>query len=409
MSALRIGYFLETVSRQGGGFQQSLSTINAIANAMPEYELVVLTPHRDNILMLRSAGLRTELYSAGWRGQLDGIQGLSLPLGYALDFVRGLGFRRLGRNLDFRLKELGIDIAIFNVYTTALRLADHPYVVTVWDLCHLDLPEFPGVSLSRQFERREAALRTALPKAVAVVANCASESERIARIYDVEPKRIIVLPFLPSTAVRRHVKGRGTSTLEAVRARYGLPQDYVYYPAQFCADKNHIYLLDALVAAEAKYGLRLHVVFTGSDTGNRVHVEQYVRRSGLTERAHFLGFVEEGEVPAIYEGARALTMPTYGGPTNLPPLEAAAMGCPVVYSDLPEFRRFMGDAALYCDLKDPQSMADQLNALLTDRLLVERLRQAGQRMVAELGEHQYAGALKPIMDDFAYIRRRWGR
>ena len=409
MSALRIGYFLETVTRQGGGFQQSLSTINAIADAMPEYEVVLLTPHRDNISMLRSAGWRAELYSAGWRGKLDGIQALSLPLDYAFDFLRGLGFRRLGRNLDFRLKELGVDIAIFNVFTTALRLADHPYVVTVWDLCHRDLPEFPGVSLGRRFERREASLRMALPKAVAVVANCDSESERIARIYGVDPKRIIILPFLPSVAVRRHVEGRGTTTLEAVRARYGLPQDYVYYPAQFCADKNHVYLLDALVAAEMKYGLRLDAVFTGWDTGNRAHVEEYVRRAGLTERVRFLGFVEEGEVPALYEGARALTMPTYGGPTNLPPLEAAAIGCPVVYSDFPEFRKFMGDAALYCDLKDPQSLACHLNVLLTDGVLAERQRQAGKRMVAELGQRQYVEALKPIMDDFAYVRRRWSR
>ena len=263
--------------------------------------------------------------------------------------------------------------------------------------------------MGREFERREIALRMALPRAVAVIANCVSGAERIAKIYDVAPERIVTLPFLPSVAVRHHAGGKGTATAESVRARYGLPDDYVYYPAQFCVDKNHVYLLDALAALEEKYGHRLHVAFSGSDNGNLAYIEDYVRKVGLAERAHFLGFVEEGEVPALYEGAKALTMPSYAGPTNLPPLEAATLGCPVIYSDLPEWRDFMGDAALYCDLKDPQSMADHLHAVLTDAALVERLRGAGRRMIADLGESRYAEILQPIIDDFAYLRRRWAR
>lgn len=410
MFAFRVGIFLETRVTGGGAFQQSLSTIKAFADSMPEYEVVALTPHAENLRILRNAGVKAELYSAGWRGRLDGVQALSLPMSHVLSLLRRLGFRKMGRNLDHRLKQLRIDIAIFGNYTTALRLADHPYVVTVWDLCHRDLPEFPGVSLGREFERREHCLRIALPKAVAVIVNCASEAERIARIYHVAPKRIVILPFLPSLPVRRHAEGKGTVTAESVRARYRLTEDYVFYPAQMCADKNHVYVLDALVALEATYGRRLHAAFSGSDTGNRMYVEEYARRSGLAERVHFLGFVEDGEIPALYEGARALTMPTYCGPTNLPPLEAAALGCPVIYSDLPDWRAYMGEAALYCDLKDPQSMAHHLHAVLTDVALVERLRAAGRRLVAGLeSQDLYSQALGPIMNDFAYVRRRWAR
>lgn len=402
---------MESPIARGGAFQQSLSTIKALADTMPGYDIVALTPHADNLRALRDAGVQAELYSAGWRGKLDGIQALSMPLSYAVHVLRRLGFRRLGRDLDFRMNELRIDIAIFSNYTTALRLSDHPYVVTVWDLCHRDLPEFPGVSLGREFERREHCLRIALPKAVAVIANWASEAQRVAQAYQVAPERIVILPFLPSLPVRRHAEGKGTVTAEAVRARYSLKEDYVYYPAQMCADKNHVYVLDALAALEAKYGRRLHAAFSGADNGNRSHIEQYVRRLGLSERVHFLGFVDDAEVPALYEGARALTMPTYCGPTNLPPLEAAALGCPVIYSDLPEWRLFMGDAALYCDLKNPQSMSEHLHAVMTDAALVERLRGAGRRLVAGLGDGQarYSEALRPIMEDFAYVRRRWAR
>jgi glycosyltransferase involved in cell wall biosynthesis len=408
-SELRIGYFVETQASDGGVFQQTLSSIIALSDAMPDYEVVVLTPHADNVRALRNAGVKAELYAAGWRGKLDSVQALSLVADQVLHVLRKLGLHDLGRNLDRRLSELGVDIGIFGNATTAMRLADHPYVMTVWDLCHLDLPYSPGVSLGREFERREYCFRIVLPKAVAVIANCPSHVERIAEIYHVDRKRIIMLPFLPSVPVRRHAEGKGTVTAKDVRAKYNLTDDYVFYPAQFCAEKNHVYVLDALVALETKYGRRLNLALCGSDTGNRAHVEDYVRRLGLVDRVHFLGFVPDEEVPALYQGALALTIPTDAGPTNLPPLEAAALGCPVIYSDLPEWRDFMGDAALYCDLKDPQSMADHLHALLTDASLVERLQTAGRRRAVETGENLYAECLKPVMKDFAYKRRRWAR
>lgn len=408
MSGLRIAIFLENRIADGGAFQQSLSTIKAIADAMPEHELIALTPHSENLMRLRDARVQAELYEAGWHGKLDGVQALSLPLSQALGMLRRIGLRGLGRNLDRRLKELNIDVAIFSSYTTALRLFEHPYVVTVWDLCHRDLPEFPGVSLGGQFERREYCLRISLPKALAVIVNCDSEAERIYRIYDVEPARIVVLPFLPSVPVRRHAEGKGNVTAEAMREKYGLNYDYVFYPAQICADKNHVYVLEALVCLETNYGHRLHAVFSGADKGNRNYLENYAKRLGLAGRVHFIGFVDDGEIPALYEGARALTMPTYAGPTNLPPLEAAALGCPVIYSDLPEWRTFMGDAALYCDLKDPRSMADHLHALITDTNVAERLRKAGLILVSNLAGNRYCETLAPIIENFAYLRRRWG-
>lgn len=37
-------------------------------------------------------------------------------------------------------------------------------------------------------------------------------------------------------------------------------------------------------------------------------------------------------MPEFYRRARRMVMPTYFGPTNIPPLEANALGCPVAVS-----------------------------------------------------------------------------
>ena len=61
-------------------------------------------------------------------------------------------------------------------------------------------------------------------------------------------------------------------------------------------------------------------------------------------------------------------MPTYFGPTNIPPLEAFKINVPVLYSDLPGLRDQVGKAAMLIDLKKPESLASNLKKLLNSKL-----------------------------------------
>ncbi len=263
--------------------------------------------------------------------------------------------------------------------------------------------------MSRIFERMENAHRATLTRALAVITNSPSLALRIATLYHVDPKRIIELPFLPPLFVRRHVAGSGRITAEQVHRKYDLPPRYVFYPAYFAEPKNHLYLLEGLIEVERRHGIVLDAVFCGGDAGNRTVVEQQVRVLGLTERVRFLGRIPDDDIPALYESALALVYPGYCEPTNLPPLEAVTLSCPVIYADLPEFREQMGDAALYCDLTDVSSLAVHLAALVQDGALRDRLQLAGHRFAMEIAKIDYGKMLKPVLDDFAYLHRRWAR
>jgi glycosyltransferase involved in cell wall biosynthesis len=83
------------------------------------------------------------------------------------------------------------------------------------------------------------------------------------------------------------------------------------------------------------------------------------------------------------------------------------LGCPVVYSDLPGCREQMGEAALYCDLRDPSSLADHLAELVRDPSLRDRQRAAGEKRATEIAQIDYGERLAPILDEFADVRRRW--
>jgi glycosyltransferase involved in cell wall biosynthesis len=141
--------------------------------------------------------------------------------------------------------------------------------------------------------------------------------------------------------------------------------------------------------------------------GGQAHVERQVQALGLIERVRFLGTVPDEDIPVLYQGALALVMPAHFAPTSLPPLEAASLGCPVIYSDLPGCREQMGDAALYCDLTNPLSLADKLAALIEDPKILHCVRETGFKLSAEVSKINYGERLAKILDEYAYVQRRW--
>jgi glycosyltransferase involved in cell wall biosynthesis len=406
---MRIGLFMEIWPNTGGGFQQALSMTEALMRRnVTHHETIVFTPYEQTRQFLLREGINAILFKYRFVRLIDRWSGT--VVGNAIiRRLRRIGFHRLGRHLDAMLDDHGVDLAVLTgISESAVRIGNHPFMVTIWDLNHRDYPEFPEAYANRVFERREWVLQATLPRAHAVIADSAFGARRIASLYHVDPSRIIELPYLPSLAVRRHAEGQGSATVEDVRHKYDLPSRYVFYPAFFSYHKNHLYLLEGLKELERHHGIILDAIFCGGgDPGDQEQVERQVEALGLTKRVKFLGLVPDAEIPALYQGALALVMPAYFGPTNLPPLEAVTVGCPVIYSDLPEFREQMGDAALYCDLTDVSSLANHLSTLIQDSAALERLRKAGAQLAVEIGKIDYGQRLGPVIDHYTYTSRRW--
>jgi glycosyltransferase involved in cell wall biosynthesis len=406
---MRIAVFLESSIDSGGGFQQALSLVRVLARKdTTHHKFITITTSARGHRTLTEKGIEClVLPHSRFHLALDELSGS--PLGNAiLRRLRRLGLRRWGRHLDAFLDDHDVDIAFFcEPSALAQCLSDHPFIVTVWDLCHRDHVEFPEVYARREFERRERRYQASLSRAVAVVANCPTLARKIVSLYHVTPERIVELPLLPSDSVRYYAAGNKRQSAEAVRHKYNLPSRYVFYPAQFWPHKNHLYLLEGLAHLERRHGLALDAVFCGHDRGNKSAVLRQIEALGLTGRVHVLGFVPDDDIPAIYESAVALVMPTYFGPTNMPPIEAILLDCPVIYSDTPAFREQMGEAALYCDLADAASLADRLASVIQDAELVNHLREAGRKLGAKMANIDYYERLSRVLDDFACLRRSW--
>ena len=77
----------------------------------------------------------------------------------------------------------------------------------------------------------------------------------------------------------------------------------------------------------------------------------------LAERVHFSGYVPDEDLVALYSSAFAVTMPSYSEGFGLPAIEAMACGAPVLASDRGSLPEVIGDAGLYFDPFDVESIS----------------------------------------------------
>ncbi len=372
---LRFGLVLDQQADIGGNFHQSLTDLQrfkAWCDATGD-SLVVFAFDR-----------RVETVVKG-----NGIECVCAPPGvldfifYALRLTRLFAFAqkalRWTSPFERRMKAKGVNLAYFLSQSKwHLLLEDTPFIFTLYDLSHRDTPEFPEVASFSEFERREIGIGSALRKAVAVVVNATVLAEAVERRYGVEKTRCLLLPF----AVTSYLRGDDVRP-EADRAvlhTYGLEPGYLFYPAQFWAHKNHPTLLRALAVLKAQ-GVVRRLVLCGSARGAEARVQEMIHALGLDGQVTVTGFVPSEHLAALYRGADALVMPTYFGPTNLPPLEAWSLGRPVIYPAA--MAEDAGDAALLFDADDPASLAAAIRTLAEPGVR-QRLVEAGHRRLQDI-------------------------
>jgi len=163
--------------------------------------------------------------------------------------------------------------------------------------------------------------------------------------------------------------------------KYGLDQthNYVLYVGSEQERKN----LQTLVAVFALIrheipNLRLLKVGPSQDPAGRAALLRQVYCTGLQDEFQLIDFVDEADLPHIYNAAAALVFPSLREGFGLPPLEAMACGTPVICSNTTSLPEVVGDAALLTDPRDTAEMAHLLRRVLSDRDLARTLSDKGR-------------------------------
>ncbi len=264
------------------------------------------------------------------------------------------------------------------------RLAT-PVVEPIHDLMHRYEPRFPEVSQDGIWEDRELMFSSMVRNACGILVDSNEGSRQVKESYGYcFENKVYVLPF----SAPEYLSEMG----EPVELPFN---KYFFYPAQFWAHKNHINLIRAIAKLRDK-GVKVNFVFVGSQKNGYDEVVALIEEYHLSDQVLILGYVPDSKMRFLYEHARALVMPSFLGPTNIPPIEAVTLGCPVAVSNVYGMPEQLGDAALYFDPADPDEIASVLFELWDGESLCQELIEKGKKIADRFSQETFNKNFCPI-------------
>ncbi|PAD29767.1 hypothetical protein CHH60_19535 [Paenibacillus sp. 7523-1] len=164
-----------------------------------------------------------------------------------------------------------------------------------------------------------------------------------------------------------HDRQAAQGTLE----KYGIQSPYVLAVSTMNPYKNFKLILEILPEVKAQ---NLSVVIVGSKNSKVFSNHQVSDSDGV----NWVGYVSDEELKALYERAAGFIFPSLYEGFGLPPLEAMALGCPVIVSSRGSIPEVCGDAGLYFDPLHPQEAASRLVEITSDPELGRQLSTKGK-------------------------------
>jgi glycosyltransferase involved in cell wall biosynthesis len=390
---MRIGVcFREVVPESGGGYTFETDLVDTLLRRDSDHSFVFLGPAGPVLEKAARAGFKTvPIPSEG-------------PRRWFLRAPRSLHLgrpRHVQSGLDARVRDAGVDL-LWNLGPDTPSM-EVPYVLTIWDLQHRLQPFFPEVSANGVWAARERYYSSRIRRAALIVSGTAAGRSEIETFYQVPSDRVILCPH-PTPRFALGFEEKKTST---ILERLGVVRDYVFYPAQFWPHKNHIALLEALKILQQR-NIDLQLVLSGSDRGkNQDYVRAAASDLGVADSVVFAGFVNRDELVDLYRGAVAMAYVSFFGPENLPPLEAFALGCPVIAAQVPGAEEQLGSAARLVHPVDYEQLASEIETLLTDQAERRSMIAKGKERARQTTTENFVNRLLAALEPFERVRRTW--
>jgi glycosyltransferase involved in cell wall biosynthesis len=174
-----------------------------------------------------------------------------------------------------------------------------------------------------------------------------------------------------------HFVPQDPEAVAAVRKKYGLDRPYFIFVGSVNKRKNVPALVRAFALARERTNSEMQFAIAGRIGFGGDEIRAAIAASPDASAVKLLGYVPDADVPALYTGARALLFATLYEGFGIPAVEAFACGCPVIGATVGSLPEIIGDAGLLADPTSVESIAAQIEKMMTDDALRERFSKKG--------------------------------
>ena len=192
--------------------------------------------------------------------------------------------------------------------------------------------------------------------------------------YNVNPKIILEFNF----EIPEYLKLKKKRN---IFKKYNLPKDkFIFYPAQFWEHKNHINLIKAFKLVREKI-LNINLVLVGVEKNNLDNINYLIKKNKLENCIFILGYIENEDVYSFYKSASLMCYVSYCGPTNIPPLEAMYLGCPLICSNKYGMPNQVKNGALLVNPISPKDISKKILKILLNNSIRKKIVENGFKIM----------------------------
>jgi glycosyltransferase involved in cell wall biosynthesis len=274
----------------------------------------------------------------------------------------------------------GVQLLHCTSNTAPLRIGI-PTIVTVHDIIYLEKINLTKGSWYQRIGNlyRRWNVPRIVGKAARIITVSDFEKRRISEYFSGKKDKICTI----YNGVGTHFhKVTAPDVLQSARVKYKLPEKYVFYLGNTDPKKNMEGVLKALSILRKRNELDFTLLMLDIDRDFLNNMAEKIGDVVILKHITFSGYVPNEELPAIYSLATAFLYPSLRESFGIPILEAMACGVPVVTSNTSSMPEVAGDAAVFADPFDPESIASSLKRVLDDDELRARLTERGYSRAA---------------------------
>jgi glycosyltransferase involved in cell wall biosynthesis len=271
------------------------------------------------------------------------------------------------------------------------------YVVNINDCFHRAF--YDTLTLPQKFYARWV-MAAAAHKAQRIITISDFSEQQIRSYTGVQASKIDTILLAADTA--HFSQSYRQDQLVQIRAKYRLPDQYILFVGNLKPHKNLARLLQAFASLKAKgqtgqTKLVLCGNFKGFITGMD-NLDSLISNLGLEDDVVLPGFVDNQDLPAIYQMALGFAFPSYYEGFGLPLLEAMAAHVPVISSHAASLPEVGGDAVRYFDPMSLPSIEEAIKTLIADAELRKSLMQKGWERQNQFSWQKAAGQFAAVFD-----------
>lgn len=260
--------------------------------------------------------------------------------------------------LGKRLRSLEVDILLEVTMNTAALF--FPTVQVVHDLAPVTHPHTATFSLRWRFWL---SLLVARFFATKIAALTSTTKETFLRYFPRYQKEILVTNAGLAAWTQQPVDEQEQ---RRVKQKLGLPKNFFLSLGTVQPRKNYQNTVMAFANAikSKEISARFNYVIGGGRGWFYQQILAQAEDLGVQNKVHFLGFVDEEDLPHIFDQAAGFVQTSIEEGFGLPLIEARARSLPIMCSDIPVFRQIEFDAnPIFVDPNDQESMSAGLAEL----------------------------------------------